>query len=507
MTESLRPPSPALPTGVAAPVPVPPVPPPPPLPPAAPEAVGATQAPWQIDLPLPTATTPPRGESNLLPPGTTKPLNLRDEFDAKDKNNNGKLSRKESGLSMTEFKQADTDGDGRVSRREFRGRFEKANAFSTLDRDGDKKLSAEELQKLQRFSQENYDANQDGQVDETEFDQARIRDLRAGRQALRMEEYSKLTPGDKKKLEAFDTDKDGQISQEEYFAGRGQGWRAKRETRIMGIFSKLAGKESTLETAKAGSYAKYDSDQDGSISQAEFQQGQLASYRESYRERLLHGEVKTEALRAELGIDRHGAAPTPPSRPETEESSREQRPSEPVSVGNLKDLTYAKAVEMVKAQGGVPPRPGNPTVLAIRTESANSRGWEDHFVVLKADGEMKTFAATTRPSYTSSSGVGMLLPGNYRLTPRWKDHRWRNAFIVNTQQGSMNVRVARDHNGDGRYTGKERTSPGSSVNIRLHPGVNGAPSSAGCLNVKDYDAFIRYIGGTEARFNMTLIET
>jgi Ca2+-binding EF-hand superfamily protein len=442
-----------------------------------------------------------------MPPGTAKPLDLRADFDAKDKSKNGKLSRKESGLSIAAFKQADTDGDGRVSRREFRGAFEKANAFTTLDRDGDKKLSAEEMQKLQRFTQESYDANQDGHVDETEFDQARIKELRAGRIALRMQEYTQLTAGDKQKLKAFDTDKDGQISQEEYFAGRGQEWRARRETRIMGIFSKLAGSESTLETAKAGSYAKYDRDQDGKITRAEFQAGQIASYRESYRERGLYGEVKTEALRNELGIDRHGASPAPASRPKIEEPAREERPREPITVGNLKNLTHAQALELVEAQGGVPPRPGSPTVLAVRTESANSRGWEDHFVVLKADGDMKTFAATTRPSYTSSKGVGMLLPGNYRLTPRWKDHKWRNAFIVNTQNGSMNVRVARDHNGDGRYTGKERTNPGSSVNIRLHPGVNGAPSSAGCLNVKDYDAFIRYMGGTEVSFHMTLVET
>jgi hypothetical protein len=148
-------------------------------------------------------------------------------------------------------------------------------------------------------------------------------------------------------------------------------------------------------------------------------------------------------------------------------------------------------------------------VLAIRTNNAGTRAWEDHFVVLKPNGEMKSFAATTRPHFTTPSGQWnpvMLLPGNYELTPRWKDHKWNNAFIINSESGSSSVKVARDSNRDGKFSSSELARPGSSTLIRLHPGVSGAPSSAGCLNVKDYDAFIRYIGGTEVRFGLTLIE-
>jgi hypothetical protein len=173
----------------------------------------------------------------------------------------------------------------------------------------------------------------------------------------------------------------------------------------------------------------------------------------------------------------------------------------------LASLTWQQAVDVVRSRGGMVFRNGQPTVLAIRTGNRPTKGWEDHFVVLKPNGEMRVFSGTTRPSTRSTSGSAMLVPGSYAMTPRWKDAKWRNAFIVRDLDGDMTVAVARDRNRDGRYTGVEVTSPSTSSLIRLHPGsASGGPSSSGCLNVRDYDAFIRYMGGTELRFEMTLVD-
>jgi hypothetical protein len=195
------------------------------------------------------------------------------------------------------------------------------------------------------------------------------------------------------------------------------------------------------------------------------------------------------------------AAPKPkpaaPTRPQ---------PAGPLEVGPIGALTWQHAVDVVRSRGGAVFRNGRPTVLAIRTGQRHTRAWEDHLVVLKPNGEMKVFAGTTRPATRSTAGSAMLVPGSYELTPRWKDAKWRNAFIVRDTDGDMTVAVARDRNGDGRYASSEFTRPSTSSLIRLHPGSSsGGPSSSGCLNVRDYQGFIRFLGGTEVRFDMTLV--
>lgn len=207
-------------------------------------------------------------------------------------------------------------------------------------------------------------------------------------------------------------------------------------------------------------------------------------------------------------------APAPVAQPRPKPPRPDRKPAapgrpaaidRPLDVGPIKDLTWHKAVALVKAQGGELFPKGRPTVLAIRTgRSPVGNRWQDHFVVLRPDGQLRAFEGNTRPNRASGA---MLMPGNYEMTPRWKDHKWRNAFIVNNASGGLSVAVARDRNGDGRYSGSELTSPSTSSYIRLHPGSpRGGPASSGCLNVRDYDAFIRYLGGTGVRFDLTLIE-
>jgi peptidoglycan hydrolase-like protein with peptidoglycan-binding domain len=226
------------------------------------------------------------------------------------------------------------------------------------------------------------------------------------------------------------------------------------------------------------------------------------------------GEKAAAALAKALGTPPAAGGVTPgenrPTRPE-----RPERPTAPerpasVSVGNLRELTWDKAADIVRANGGKVCPNGQPTVLAVRTRNAGTRQYEDAFVVLKPDGKMKTFSATTRPHFTHDTGgwtPGMLVPGNYELTPRWRDGKFNNdAFIVGTKNG-MTVQIARDRNGDGRYSDSEIANAVGSSEIRLHRGnAHGSPSSAGCLNVADYDGFLKFLGGRDMRFNLTLVE-
>ncbi|MEN9800768.1 MAG: hypothetical protein RL653_4465 [Pseudomonadota bacterium] len=217
----------------------------------------------------------------------------------------------------------------------------------------------------------------------------------------------------------------------------------------------------------------------------------------------IYGGRAAAALSAAL----QGQQPTRPTTP-----ARPEAPAKvgSVDVGNIQDLTWDKAAEIVRAHGGKVCPNGQPTVLAVRTRNAGARQYEDVFVVLKPDGKMKAFSATTRPHFTTDSGgwtPGMLVAGNYDITPRWRDGKFNNdAFIVGTK-GGMTVQIARDRNGDGRYSESEIANSVGCSEIRLHRGNgNGTPSSAGCLNVKDYDGFLKFLGGRDMRFNLALVE-
>lgn len=174
-----------------------------------------------------------------------------------------------------------------------------------------------------------------------------------------------------------------------------------------------------------------------------------------------------------------------------------------------RQLTWDQAAAIVRAHGGKVCPGGRPTILAIRDRNRGTPTYDDAFVVLRADGKVKTFAASTRPTSTTSSGgwePTMVLPGNYELWPRWRDGRFNDdAFVIGTSWG-MAVPAARDTNGDGRYSRAERQNPILDSEIRLHRGNASTTSSAGCFNVQDYDGFLRFIGGRDVRLNLTLVK-
>lgn len=189
------------------------------------------------------------------------------------------------------------------------------------------------------------------------------------------------------------------------------------------------------------------------------------------------------------------------------------RPSEPGSPrqtgritlpGGLGALTFEKAAALVRQNGGkVNPR--GPTVLALRTGSQATSSYKDVYVVLRG-GKMSVFQGSTRPT-SSGSNRAMLEPGNYSLAPRWRDGKYNNdAFLVKSAGGSMNVGVDRDRNGDGTWSRAERARNDKSDTIRLHRAGANTTSSTGCLNIRNYDAFLRAVGGRDSRFNLSLVE-
>lgn len=172
--------------------------------------------------------------------------------------------------------------------------------------------------------------------------------------------------------------------------------------------------------------------------------------------------------------------------------------------GGIGSLTFEKAAALVRQNGGKLNPGGKPTVLALRTGSTATSSYRDVYVVLRPGGKMSVFQGSTRPTGTRS-GMAMLEPGNYSLSPRWRDGKFNNdAFLVKTANGGMHVGVDRDVNGDGTWSNAERARNDGSSEIRLHRGGATRTSSAGCLNVRNYDAFLRAVGGRDASFNLSL---
>lgn len=170
-----------------------------------------------------------------------------------------------------------------------------------------------------------------------------------------------------------------------------------------------------------------------------------------------------------------------------------------------KGLTFAKAAELVKKGGGEVNPGGKPTVLALRSKPTPTSGYQDTFVVLKPDGTLDKFAGSTRPT-SAGKDRAMLKPGAYEITPRWRDGKYNNdAFLVQSKNGSNTVGVGRDANGDGRYSSAEMNSGATSDLIRLHRGNANTTSSTGCLNVQNYDGFLKSVGGRDADFNLVVV--
>ena len=461
---------------------------------------GREDSPLFLNLRSLAGPPPGRSQAAETPPASqepTRPTNFAAEHKALDKDGDGKVSARDLRVDPSSFAEMDANGDGRLSRREHRVDFHRRNSFEALDADKDGKLSTEEMSRLSRFGSASYDKNQDGQVDSAEFVAGRRAEMKAARLERIEQNLAGLEGEDKDRMvRKFDADGDGQVTAREVLAGRREAREQQRADLGNKAFEALAGGGNSFSVAENKLYRKYDADGDGQVSRQEFLAGQGADSQALRDGRFVDGSPAPEA-RKRLGIDAAGQ-PLP------------AQTSAPVEVGNLKDLTWEKATAMIRAQGGQLFADGQPTVLAIRTENDGTKAYEDVFVVLKPDGQMKAFAATTRPGFTTPSGgwnPEMVLPGNYTITPRWRDGKFNNdAFIVGSSSNNMTVPTAVDRNADGVYSASEMASPSHSNEIRLHRGNASTTSSAGCFNVQDYDAFLAFLGGRDVSFNLTLVE-
>jgi Ca2+-binding EF-hand superfamily protein len=434
---------------------------------------------------------------STTPRQPTRPTNFRAEHQALDKDGDGQVSARDLEGDASAFSRMDANEDGKLSRREYRVDFHRQNSFQALDVDSNGQLSAEEMARLSRFGSGHYDENQDGQVDAAEFVTGRKAEMQAARRERIEQKLAGLQGADKDRMvQKFDADGDGQVTASEVLAGHRQARQEQRAGLGQRMFDTLAGGSDSFTVADHKTYREYDADGDGQVSRQEFLAGQGADYQALREGRYRDGSPAPEA-RERLGIDAAGR-PLPGST------------TAPVDLGNLQNLTWDQAVELVRSQGGQPFEDGQPTVLAVRTDNDGTKAYEDVFVVLKPDGQMKAFAGTTRPGFTTPSGgwnPEMVLPGNYTITPRWRDGKFNNdAFIVGSSQTNMTVPTAVDRNGDGVYSASEMAAPSSSDEIRLHRGNAETTSSAGCFNVQDYDAFLAFLGGRDVSFNLTLVQ-
>lgn len=170
----------------------------------------------------------------------------------------------------------------------------------------------------------------------------------------------------------------------------------------------------------------------------------------------------------------------------------------------VKGLTFDQAAALVKKGGGQVNPGGRPTVLALRSDTSASSQYKDVFVVLKPDGTLEQFDASTRPT-SNGQDRAMLKPGSYDITPRWRDGKYNNDAFLVQKNGSNTVGVGRDSNGDGKWSQQEMNAGTTSDLIRLHRGNSNSTSSTGCLNVKNYDGFLKAVGGRDADFNLVIV--
>jgi hypothetical protein len=190
----------------------------------------------------------------------------------------------------------------------------------------------------------------------------------------------------------------------------------------------------------------------------------------------------------------------------------------PVSLGGGSNDFDLYAAMVRKAGGQVNPN-GQPTVLALRTQTDRSTRYRDTIVVLTADRQARVFTGSTVPSFKNSSDapdinkdgiydVGVIMPGNYNVGPH-KDFMGYTSFEVN---GAGRVPGWRDTDGDGVFSDGEKSASNARNDnlsgVLFHRGMSDRPMSVGCITMDPttFDQFIATVGGKSAKFNFTLVD-
>jgi hypothetical protein len=183
------------------------------------------------------------------------------------------------------------------------------------------------------------------------------------------------------------------------------------------------------------------------------------------------------------------------------------------------------------AEGGGAPARGTVTVLGLRGLSSSgdahatkyARAFDDTLVVLRADGTVARFAASTHPFELAGvpgvpdadgdhvADVGMIRPGVYDVAGRDRTIAGAASYAV-TQHGSGKLPGWRDTNHDGvldddERAASERRSDGL-TDVLFHQGEGDAPPAVGCqvLPASAIRAFTTAVGGPRARFRYVLVD-
>lgn len=192
---------------------------------------------------------------------------------------------------------------------------------------------------------------------------------------------------------------------------------------------------------------------------------------------------------------------------------------------------YAHYRRIIEANGGKVSATG-PTVLGLRgmdpsgtVRSTKAQGqMQDTFVVLSHDAQgrpkVQHFAGSSYPGQRASSlspdanrdgrgDVGMIAEGNYSVVPNGI-YKGNWSYHVRTTAGGGRLPGVRDSNQDGQHSAAEWAASkrrGDTLSeVLFHPGsASGTVRSIGCLNVRDWSAFMNALGGKSAKFGFTLV--
>ncbi len=203
--------------------------------------------------------------------------------------------------------------------------------------------------------------------------------------------------------------------------------------------------------------------------------------------------------------------------------------SAPSALGEDAHETYRTYAD-IAADAGSPVTAGTVTVVGLRGVTVDGErhdttyhhGWDDTFVVLKADGTAVIFAGSTHPFESDAPGVpdvnrdgkrdvGMIRPGIYDVLPRAGLVDGQASYAV-TRNGSGALPGWRDTNHDGVLTAEERTAAenrGDAItDVLFHDSEGTAPPAVGCqvFATGTMKSFITAVGGPRARFRYVLVD-
>ena len=184
-------------------------------------------------------------------------------------------------------------------------------------------------------------------------------------------------------------------------------------------------------------------------------------------------------------------------------------------------------------EGGAAPAPGSVTVLGLRGLSDQGEVHETHYahafddtvVVLRADGTVERFAASTHPFELDGvpgvpdvdgdriADVGMIRPGVYDVAGRDRTIAGQASFAVTLHAtGAGKLPGWRDTDHDGVLTADERAASerrtDGLTDVLFHQGEGGAPAAVGCqvLPASSIGAFTKAVGGARALFRYVLVD-